>query len=89
MQRLSDRVFIQQDESVMQAHLEGRITIGTYAIREDDTCTFLAADFDKQSWKTDILAYKKAAENIGVEVTMFVVNLALVITMFRKRLTTY
>ena len=65
-----NRVFVPLDKSVIRDHLEGKITIGTYAIREDDTCTFLAADFDKEHWKNDILAYKKAAENIGVEVSI-------------------
>jgi hypothetical protein len=34
------------DHSAIYSHLIGRHTIGTYAIREDDSCIFLAADFD-------------------------------------------
>jgi len=34
------------DERAIEAHLRGTHTIGTYALREDDSCVFLAADFD-------------------------------------------
>ncbi len=60
--------FKEVDEKVVQAHLQGKITIGTYTIRRDDTCIFLAADFDKKQWKDDVLSYKKAAEDINVPV---------------------
>jgi len=32
----------------------------------DDTCHFLAADFDKDRWGVDALAYKAAARDMGV-----------------------
>ena len=39
----------------LRPSLEGSlITIGTYAINEDDTCKFLAVDFDKDGWQDDI-----------------------------------
>jgi hypothetical protein len=40
---------------------------GTYAIRPNNTCIFLASDFDKDSWKQDVNAYKKAAKEFGIE----------------------
>ncbi|MCI0602919.1 hypothetical protein L0156_07885 [bacterium] len=48
--------------------MQGHYTIGTYAIREDDTCTFLAADFDGAGWQGDIQAYRVAARTLGIEV---------------------
>jgi superfamily II DNA or RNA helicase len=65
-----NREFIPLDESVIRRHLEGKITIGTYAIRDDDTCTFLAADFDKENWQQDILAYKRAGKEFGIDVAV-------------------
>lgn len=56
--------------AAVASHLRGAITIGTYAIREDDTCTFLACDFDESSWQSDILAYKEAANSLGVDVAI-------------------
>jgi len=58
------------DERTAEAHLRGLHTIGTYAIREDDSCIFLAADFDGEGWKEDIAAYCNAARKTGVEVSI-------------------
>jgi len=63
-----NRSFTPLDESVVRNHLEGTITIGTYTIRLDDTCIFLAADFDKEQWMDDIRAYQLAAKELSVEV---------------------
>ena len=62
------RAFVPFDETIARGHLEGTFTVGSYTIREDDTCTFLAADFDKERWGVDALAYKAAAMDMGVEV---------------------
>ncbi|MFP5492531.1 MAG: TOTE conflict system archaeo-eukaryotic primase domain-containing protein [Bacteriovoracia bacterium] len=56
------------DSFAVESHLKGHTTIGTYAIRADDTCSFLACDFDESSWKEDVLAYKQAARELGIEV---------------------
>ena len=61
------RVFIPLDQTVIRGHLEGTITIGSYAIREDDTSTFLAADFDKEQWQPDVSAYRDASRKLGIE----------------------
>ncbi len=63
-----ERKFLPLDESAIESHLRGHQTIGTYAIRGDDTCVFLACDFDGAAWPGDVLAYKSAAEDIGVDV---------------------
>lgn len=58
------------DEGVAREHLTGKAVIGTYAIREDNTCVFLAADFDGEGWRDDIRAYRGAAQELGVEVAV-------------------
>jgi len=58
------------DEAAARDHLTGRSVIGTYAIRRDNTCVFLAADFDGSGWREDIRAYRDAAREIGVEVAV-------------------
>lgn len=58
------------DEVAVRNHLTGKSIIGTYAIREDHKCIFLAADFDEGEWQRDILAFRKAAEEMGIEVAM-------------------
>ena len=34
-------------------HLAGRHTIGVYPLLTDDTCHFLAVDFDDAEWRED------------------------------------
>jgi len=62
-----NRQFILLDETIIRKHLEGSITIGTYAIRDDDTCVFLAADFDKDNWQADVAAYRDASRELDIE----------------------
>lgn len=58
------------DESAVREHLTGKTVIGTYAIRADNTCVFLVADFDGAGWLEDIRAYRDAAREMGVEVAV-------------------
>jgi superfamily II DNA or RNA helicase len=58
------------DETAAQDHLQGRETIGTYAIRKDDSCVFLAADFDEDHWEKDVAAYIQAARELGILVAL-------------------
>jgi len=44
------------DEEVIRDHLLGRQTIGVYPLLQDDTCWFVAVDFDKKSWEADACA---------------------------------
>ena len=58
------------DERAVETHLRGEQTLGVYAIGTDDACRFLAADFDGEGWREDVLAYREAAERIGVTVAI-------------------
>ena len=46
---------------VVTAHLAGEIDLGLYPLLRDDTCQWLAADFDGASSMLDALAFMKAA----------------------------
>ena len=63
-----NQAFPKLNEEAVRDHLQGKYTIGTYAIRQNDTCAFLAADFDGEGWGRDVLAYKTAARELGVQV---------------------
>ncbi|NOT80279.1 MAG: DEAD/DEAH box helicase family protein [Bacteriovoracaceae bacterium] len=58
------------DELAVESHLKGNSTIGTYAIRSDDSCRFLACDFDETSWQQDVLTFQDAASSLGIEVAI-------------------
>ena len=44
-------------DQVIQDHLMGKLTAGVYPLLADETCWFLAADFDKTTWQEDVRAY--------------------------------
>ncbi len=58
------------DEKAVQAHLKGQLTIGTYAINEDDSCLFLVCDFDGSGWQEDVSAYRDIGISLGVDVAV-------------------
>ncbi len=62
--------FPKLDHLAADSHLRGQQTIGTYAIREDDTCTFLACDFDGLTWKEDVVAYQQAGRELGLDIAI-------------------
>lgn len=44
-------------DDVIRRHLSGEITIGVYPMLLDETCRFLAVDFDRDGWAEDALAF--------------------------------
>ncbi len=62
--------FSHLDAAAVESHLKGWTTIGTYSIRQDDSCVFLACDFDEAAWKEDVLAYKQTARELGLDVAI-------------------
>ena len=50
----------------VQEHLQGRQTLGVYPLLKDETCFFLAADFDKGGWREDAGAYLRTCQECGV-----------------------
>lgn len=53
-------------DDVVADHLTGHQTIGVYSLLRDDTCWFLACDFDGPRWAQDALGYMAACERHGV-----------------------
>jgi superfamily II DNA or RNA helicase len=50
----------------VQEHLQGKKTLGIYPLLLDETCWFLAADFDKTTWRDDALAFLSTCQRAGV-----------------------
>jgi len=63
--RETRKYFVLDDEAV-RAHLQGKLTIGIYPLLQDETCWFLAADFDKALWRDDTAAFLKTCEKFDV-----------------------
>ncbi len=53
-------------DAVIQSHLEGKVRIGTYAVKEQTLCSFLAIDLDKSSFLNDARAIYKVCTDMGL-----------------------
>ncbi len=61
-----NRAFLPVTDEVIDGHLRGHHTIGVYPILADETCWFLAADFDKATWRDDAAAFLQACAARGI-----------------------
>ncbi len=64
------RKFLPLTDAVIEDHLLGKETIGVYALLPDETCWFLAADFDKTTWEYDSLAFLETCRELNVPATL-------------------
>ena len=72
-----NQAFIPVENDVIRCHLAGKasgssadFTAGVYPMLPDETCWFLAADFDKKSWMQDVAAFRDTARARGVPVAI-------------------
>jgi superfamily II DNA or RNA helicase len=49
--------YIPISDEVICDHVLGKQTVGIYPLLQDETCWFLAADFDKEGWQDDARAF--------------------------------
>lgn len=60
------RDYLPLTDEVIGDHLTGNQTIGVYPLLRDDTCWFLACDFDGPTWAQDALGFLAVCERYGV-----------------------
>jgi superfamily II DNA or RNA helicase len=60
------RKFLPMTDAVIENHLLGKETVGVYPLLPDETCWFLAADFDKMTWEYDSLAFLETCLALSV-----------------------
>jgi superfamily II DNA or RNA helicase len=65
-----NQAFTPVDDRMVLDHLRGRHVMGVYPLLEDETCWFLAIDFDKSSWQEDVGAFGETCRAIGVPVAV-------------------
>jgi superfamily II DNA or RNA helicase len=73
------RQFIPVTDAVIRNHLMGRdpadlvgrdFTIGVYPLLPDETCWFLAVDFDKSAWREDAQAFRHMCGQRGIPASL-------------------
>ena len=65
-----NRLLIALSDQTIYDHLAGRHTIGVYPLLPDDTCHFLAVDFDGDAWREDVRAFAQTARGLGLPVAL-------------------
>jgi superfamily II DNA or RNA helicase len=65
-----NQAFIPMTEQVVLEHLQGRKVVGVYPMLREETCWFLAADFDKGDWMGDVAAFRQVSEAAGLSVAV-------------------
>jgi len=63
-------LYAELDESVIGEHLRGNAVVGIYPMFPDETCCFLAMDFDKADWEKDISAVREVCHEFTVPVAV-------------------
>lgn len=61
-----DRELLPLTDKVIYDHLSGIKTVGVYPMLKDETCWFLAVDFDKEQWKEDAKAFINVCNELSV-----------------------
>lgn len=70
------RRFLPITDEVIHWHLTGKdssgrdFVLGTYPLLLDETCFFLAADFDKTSWEEDSSAFMQTCKRLGLSAAL-------------------
>jgi len=60
------RLLLPLTDQVIYDHLTGRHTVGVYPLLSDDTCSFLAADFDEDDWREDARAFIDSCRELSI-----------------------
>jgi superfamily II DNA or RNA helicase len=70
-----NRKLIPVSDEIIKSHLRGHnygessgrdFTVGVYPMLPDETCWFLAVDFDKSTWRADAIAYWESCKSYGI-----------------------
>lgn len=65
-----NRLLVPLTDDVLYRHLAGDHTVGVYPLLEDNTCWFLAVDFDDAEWREDARAFLQSCAELGVSAAL-------------------
>ena len=65
-QDCNHRQFTEINDRVIYRHLAGQQVVGLYPLMHDNTCYFVAADFDKGQWQEEVRAVSKACQSFEI-----------------------
>ncbi|MFH1814923.1 MAG: DEAD/DEAH box helicase family protein [Pseudomonadota bacterium] len=65
-----NRLLVPLSDQTIYDHLAGRHTVGVYPLLADDSCHFLAVDFDDADWRSDAQAFAQSCRELGVPIAL-------------------
>ncbi len=71
-----NRRFLPVTDEVIRRHLAGPagggadFVVGVYPMLQDETCFFLAADFDREAWQVDVAAFAETCGQLGLPIAL-------------------
>ncbi|MEN6385371.1 MAG: DEAD/DEAH box helicase family protein [Phycisphaerales bacterium] len=70
--RCSNKAYASLDEKVIDSHLRGRghFVAGIYPLLPDETCCFLAIDFDEGGWEKDVGALRDICREFTIPIAI-------------------
>jgi hypothetical protein len=64
--KCQNRLYAPLDENVIEDHLKGKLVAGIYPMLPDQTCRFLAMDFDEAGWQKDVTVVTKVCTAFNI-----------------------
>ena len=68
--KCSNQLYAPFDEHVIENHLRGSIVAGIYPMLPDETCHFLAMDFDEARWQNDVTTVREVRTEFDIPVAV-------------------
>lgn len=68
--KCENKLYAALDEDVIENHLRGNIVVGIYPMLLDETCCFLAIDFDDADWQKDISVLRDVCIEFSIPVAV-------------------
>lgn len=64
------KAYSELTEQVIEDHLRGKVIAGIYPLCMDETCRFLAMDFDDEGWQSDVTALRSVCLAFGIPIAV-------------------
>jgi superfamily II DNA or RNA helicase len=68
--KCANQLYEALDERVIEDHLRGSIVAGIYPMLPDETCHFLAMDFDEAGWQDDVTTVREVCTEFDIPVAV-------------------
>jgi hypothetical protein len=68
--KCENKLYAALDEDVIENHLRGNSIVGIYPMLPDETCCFLAMDFDEADWQSDISVFREVCIEFNIPVAV-------------------